>query len=106
MIPQQDYFKKVEAVFGKKADKLLKMKLKEYDQQINKLQEGMKPGLKKCEGAALLKDYSPWLQSFQSTNYQFAIEIPGECSCIWSPTHMLLLQANTLVTVNHYRSIM
>lgn len=74
----QDYFKKVEAVFGKNADKLMKMKIKEYDQQMVQLQEGMKPGLKRCEGAGLLKDYSPWLQNFQSTNYQFTIEIPGE----------------------------
>ena len=106
MIPLQDYFKKVEAVFGRNGDKLLKMKLKEYDQQMALLQDGMKTGLKKCEGAGLLKDYSPWLQSFQSTNYQFAIEIPGELICIVSPTHLLPLQANILATVDLYRSIM
>ena len=49
------------------------MKMKEYDQQIAQLQDGMK-----SEGASLLKDYSPWLQNFQSTNYQFTIEVPGE----------------------------
>ncbi|XP_065898419.1 DNA-dependent protein kinase catalytic subunit-like isoform X2 [Dysidea avara] len=74
----QDYVKKVDTVFGKSGDKLVKMKLREYDQQINQLQEGMKHGLKKCEGAGLLKEYSPWLQNFQSSSYQFTIEVPGQ----------------------------
>lgn len=74
----QDYCKKVEAVFGKNAEKLIKMKIKEYDNQMAQLQKGMQPGLKRCEGAGLLKDYSPWLQNFQSTNHQFTIEIPGQ----------------------------
>ena len=69
MITEQDYFKKVEAVFRKNAEKLLRMKIKEYHKQVAQLQEGMKPGLKKCEGAALLKDYSLWLQNFGSTNH-------------------------------------
>ena len=77
-------------MFGKNAEKLVKMKLKEYDQQMVQLQDGMKAGLKRCEGAGLLKDYSPWLQNFQSTNYHFTIEIPGEVSCILSPTHFYL----------------
>ena len=64
-------------VFGRNAEKLLKMKVKEYDQHMAQLQDSMKPGLKRSEGAGLLKEYSPWLQNFQSTNYQFAIEIPG-----------------------------
>ena len=93
-------------MFGKNADKLIKMKIKEYDNQMAQLQKGMQPGLKRCEGAGLLKDYSPWLQNFQSTNHQFTIEIPGECSCTWSPTHLLLLQANILVTVNLCQNIM
>ena len=70
--------KKVDTAFGKSGDKLVKMKLREYDQQINQLQEGMKHGLKKCEGAGLLKEYSPWLQNFQSSSYQFTIEVPGK----------------------------
>ena len=70
-------------MFGKNGDKLSKMKIKEYDQQIRQLQDGMRHGLKKCEGAGLLKDYSPWLQNFQSTNYQFTIEIPGKFSYSW-----------------------
>ena len=93
-------------MFGKNAEKLLKMKIKEYDQQLAQLQDGMKPGLKRCEGAGLLKDYSPWLQNFQSTNYQFTIEIPGEFSCTESPAHLLIVQGNTRVTVSLYQNIM
>ena len=33
---------------------------------------------KRKSGPALLKQYSPWLSEFQSSNYQQVLEIPGK----------------------------
>lgn len=38
----------------------------------------MRDSLNKHSGSALLKDYSPWLDSFQQDDHPIAIEIPGK----------------------------
>ena len=69
--------KKVEEKFGKDGAKLHKMALKDFTSLYTSLFEQMRPGLNRTTGAALMKDYSPWLQSFQANQYSEVIEIPG-----------------------------
>lgn len=37
----------------------------------------MRESLNKLSSSALLKDYSPWLDSFRQDDYQQVLEIPG-----------------------------
>lgn len=70
--------KKIEERFGKDGAKLHNMQLKEFTTLYNSLFDQMRTGLNKTTGAALMKDYSPWLQNFQATQYSQVIEIPGK----------------------------
>ena len=38
----------------------------------------MKESLNKFSSSALLKDYSPWLDTFRQEDYQQVIEVPGK----------------------------
>ena len=73
----QDFLKKIEEKFGKDGAKLHNMQLKDFTNFYSSLFEQMKMGLNKTTGAALMKDYSPWLQNFQANQYSKTIEIPG-----------------------------
>ena len=82
----QDNLKKIEQRFGKEGQKLRQMKPKEFTDACGWLYQDMKTRLDKTSGAALLKDYSPWLNSFQASNYADTIEIPGtviQSVCEW-----------------------
>ena len=46
----------------------------------------MRQSLRKQEGHNLLKEYSPWLESFQSSDYSHSIEVPGN-NCINTCAH-------------------
>lgn len=46
---------------------------------------------KRKSGAALLKQYSPWLSDFQASNYQQVLEIPGKWPFFASARSCLLL---------------
>ena len=74
----KEFLKKIEEKFGKDGAKLHKMTNKEFTAFCNSLFDQMRPGLNKTTGAALMKDYSPWLQNFQANQYSEVIEIPGE----------------------------
>jgi len=74
----QDYSKLIEDKFGKRGSKLPSMSLKDFKYAMDELVSKMRPGLSKTTGQKLLKDYSPWLSSFQAYQHTQAIEIPGE----------------------------
>ena len=69
--------KKFEEKFGKDGSKLFNMKGKDFIEQFMMIYENMKVGLGKTTGAALLKDYSPWLHDFNANNYSETLEVPG-----------------------------
>ena len=73
--------KKIETMFGKDGSKLPQMPPKKFAEAFNKLNEAMKTQLARAAGQGLLKEYSPWLSSFQPTNYGDRIEIPGKHGC-------------------------
>ena len=70
--------KKIEMMFGKDGSKLPQMPPKKFAEAFNKLNEAMRTQLARAAGQGLLKEYSPWLSSFQPTNYGDRIEIPGQ----------------------------
>ena len=69
--------RKIEEKFGNDGSKLAAMPLQDFNRFFGKLNEDMKPGLSKATGASLLKDYSPWLNTFQEDHHSESIEIPG-----------------------------
>ncbi len=73
----QDFVKKFDEKFGKDGSKLVKMPLKDFNSTFNQLYDGMRVGLNKSTGAGLLKDYSPWLNTFQANNFSDSMEVPG-----------------------------
>lgn len=74
----KEYIRKLDEVFGKDGSKLCQMKVNDFASRYVDLFEKMRPTLNKTTGAGLLKDYSPWLTSFQANQYSEYIEIPGE----------------------------
>ena len=73
----QNYVKKMEQKFGKDGSKIINMKLSQFTSNVNELFNPMRSDLKSQEGSSLLKEYSPWLETFQSNNYPETLEIPG-----------------------------
>lgn len=45
---------------------------------FNDVYNKMREGLSKLSSSALLKDYSPWLDTFRPEDYQQVIEVPGK----------------------------
>lgn len=75
----QDYVKKIEDIFGgRDGSKLQQMKSKDFAVATNKLYENMREKLNKSSGPGLLKDYSPWMHTFQANTYTETIEVPGQ----------------------------
>ena len=69
----------MEQKFGKDGSKILNMKLSQFASNVNELFDPMRLDLKKQEGSgSLLKEYSPWLETFQPSNYSETLEIPGD----------------------------
>ena len=58
----------------------MKMTHRDFVTAYKDMNEGMKQNLNKTSGSGLLKDYSPWLQAFQTSNYTESIEVPGQPS--------------------------
>ena len=54
------------------------MTTKDFAAATKELNESMRQNLNKASGAGLLKEYSPWLQSFQANSYAETIEVPGQ----------------------------
>lgn len=69
--------KEMDEKFGRDGSKLLKMKGKDFNEQFNLLFVPMKAGLDKTTGRGLLKEYSPWLHTFQANAHSESIEVPG-----------------------------
>lgn len=61
--------------FGINGNKLLKMDYKRFQTFIEEFANRTRT---KVTGNRLLKDYSPWLGSFQANQYSEIIEIPGK----------------------------
>ena len=55
------------------------MKWTDYAGFVGKLNNEMTGNLQKVVGRGLLKEYSPWLVTFQPSLYPQYIEVPGEC---------------------------
>lgn len=49
----------------------------QYKSAVNEVFGIMRGNLKKQEGSALLKEYSPWLETFQQEDYSQSLEVPG-----------------------------
>ena len=49
----------------------------QFSKHVAGLYDNMKQSLRKQEGQNLLKEYSPWLDSFQASDYTQTIEVPG-----------------------------
>ena len=49
----------------------------QYKSAVNEVFGIMRGNLKKQEGSALLKEYSPWLETFQREDYFQSLEVPG-----------------------------
>lgn len=80
----------MEQKFGRDGSKILNMKLAQFTSNVMELYDPMRSDLRKQEGSALLKEYSPWLETFQPSNYREVLEIPG----------MWLLSAYMYIIVN------
>lgn len=74
----QDYVRKIEDKFGKGGTKLITMTPTQFTTALNNVYIDMKEGLHKFSPTALLKDYSPWLDTFQQDDYSYMIEVPGK----------------------------
>ena len=81
LIEMEEYHKKIEDKFGKDGPKLASMKWTDYAGFVGKLNNEMTGNLQKVVGRGLLKEYSPWLVTFQPSLYPQYIEVPGECVC-------------------------
>ena len=64
--------------FGKNGGNLSKMDLKQYKSIVDDFGERTRKSLNKTTGPRLMKDYSPWLSSFQASQHSEVIEIPGQ----------------------------
>lgn len=73
----QDYVKKIEENFGKGGAKILNMSATQYRAAFNKVFDAMRISLGNISPTGLLKEYSPWLDSFQKDNYLQTLEVPG-----------------------------
>ena len=69
--------KKIEEKFGKGGSKIVSMTGTQYKSAVNEVFGIMRGNLKKQEGSALLKEYSPWLETFQREDYFQSLEVPG-----------------------------
>ena len=67
----------MEQKFGKDGSKILNMNLSQFVSNVKELYEPMQTDLKKQGPGHLLKEYSPWLETFQPNNYPETLEIPG-----------------------------
>ena len=65
-------------MFGKDGSKIHDMSISQFNKGVGPLYEGMKQNLNKQNGPGLLKEYSPWLDAFQISDYPQVIEVPGE----------------------------
>lgn len=54
------------------------MEYKSYKSVTDDLMTKIRAALGRTTGARLLKDYSPWLSSFQAHLYSESIEVPGQ----------------------------
>ena len=75
--PQQAYRETIEKKFGKDGSKLISMSIINFNKIVQRLNEDMRVTMQKGSGSGLLKDYSPWLASFQANQYPQQIEVPG-----------------------------
>lgn len=64
--------------FGADGSRLLKMDTKQFKSLATRFNDRFQGSLRKTTGRRLLKEYSPWLSSFQGDQYSQSIEIPGE----------------------------
>ena len=73
----------------------------QFNKLVSNLYENMKQTLRKQEGHNLLKEYSPWLDCFQSMDYSQTIEVPGQMpihvvimyTCtVWSPSFIFTVE--------------
>ena len=64
--------------FGKDGTNLNKMDAKQFKAINDEFGDRVKKSLNKTTGHRLMKDYSPWLSSFQANQHSEVIEIPGQ----------------------------
>lgn len=74
---QQAYRETIENKFGKDGSKLISMSISYFNKIVQNLNVDMREKMQKGSGSGLLKDYSPWLASFQANQYPQQIEVPG-----------------------------
>lgn len=74
----QEFSSEVQRLFGKTGEKINGLDPKEFLKQWRTVHQKMEE--KRCRAPPLsnLKDYSPWLLQFQSSNHTHALEIPGQ----------------------------
>ena len=73
--------------FGEDGANLKKMDTKQFNIINEKFGGRMKEALNKTTGPRLMKDYSPWLNSFQANQHSDVIEIPGKVFTLLSVRH-------------------
>ena len=69
LIEMEEYHKKIEDKFDKDGPKLASMKWADYAGFVGELNNEMTGNLQKVVGRGLLKEYSPWLVTFQPSLY-------------------------------------
>ncbi|XP_068717854.1 DNA-dependent protein kinase catalytic subunit-like isoform X1 [Montipora capricornis] len=69
----QEFSSEVQRLFGKTGEKINGLDPKEFLKQWKTLHQKMEE-----KRSLNLKDYSPWLLQFQSSNHTYALEIPGQ----------------------------
>ncbi|KAG0234361.1 hypothetical protein BGX31_004586 [Mortierella sp. GBA43] len=82
------YGSKIESLCGKTGQRLVSMSNRDFNTNILKFCRGEIIGkdLPRKQGDGdLLKSYSPWLHSFQSSDYDEAIEMPGQYTGLTPP---------------------
>ncbi|XP_019852740.1 PREDICTED: DNA-dependent protein kinase catalytic subunit [Amphimedon queenslandica] len=73
----QAYAKNIEDKFGKGGAKIISMSGTQLASAFNEVYNKMRESLNKFSSSALLKDYSPWLDTFRQEDYLQVIEVPG-----------------------------
>lgn len=74
----KDFSSEIQKLFGREGEKLKGLKLSQFANLWRTITQKMDENRKRAPAPLNLKEYSPWLFHFQSSNYAHALEIPGQ----------------------------
>lgn len=74
----KEFASELQKVFGKEGEKLKEVKLSHFSNWCREIQGKMAAHRARVPAPGNLKEYSPWLFRFQSSEYTHTLEIPGQ----------------------------